>query len=812
MGKYYKASKIPMVDYGMDFPFQELTNAARYKQQRYDQVMENSNAIKNNFNVLVDPKDRGNLSNLQNETDARINEIFERYGGDLSAPGVQQDINTVAQEVSGNKFLLYAPEHYKQVEEHRKQAAVLRAQGAREEDILFDRAYDDWNGSLDPDGSIAPWMLSTPGYQPLDTRGPLEQMVNNYQGIQELVVDENGNLISQGQYVTREDLGNLVNEGVMADYKMKPEYQMFVRTAEAKIRTNPDAYAGKSVEDVADELLHYELDNVLDEYVKGKTQLANKKGSSSGSSDDMTGDPMPSYGMDVKDEDMGSYGNIADATETVTNNVLNMQSVKKDNNPNYYQQIKPYEETILQNQSFIDIATDDYNDILAEGGVTADPNNPIDFYGYTAESLLQVGQAEPKFANDYLVFKETKTDAQGKTTTITTLDNTVLGDGYSFLGMENQLKAAAADPMKIFGVVDIGGETAAALPILLKNPAYNKLPQKQKTQVNAAAEKYITDYKEWLENGGESYKKSLNNFIEDNPINNRMQAYTVEPDVAKDITEFFTTNFNGSEVFDMENARGVATGDSPDGNALSDLNGRGYEIAGFIDGGIEQGTHYIVRPKSGGTGSGQANIRAPQYRVKLRPRVDRSVVQRLEDMYNSTNPGQNVDIKTSDRYNRNTNGSIYNGMSLKPALMDSPTGSAPVSGIEPTLRVGTKDKYKGQLFAINLAVDPESKPTTGTMSEEALKKHQDSLAGSFGLSDLTNEAGDLTNKGYALVMYNIYEQAGAADQLDKARLEGLLANGNAVYRFVTPEETFHFYENFLNRYLQSRNPNYYPAQ
>lgn len=108
MGKYYKASKIPLVDYGMDFPFQELTNAARYKQGRYDQVMENSNAIKNNFNVLVDPKDRANLSNLQNETDARINEIFSRYGGDLSAPGVQQDINTIAQEVSSNKFLLHA--------------------------------------------------------------------------------------------------------------------------------------------------------------------------------------------------------------------------------------------------------------------------------------------------------------------------------------------------------------------------------------------------------------------------------------------------------------------------------------------------------------------------------------------------------------------------------------------------------------------------------------------------------------------------------------------------------------------------------
>tara|TARA_R110002167_G_scaffold6087_3_gene27714 strand:+ start:1583 stop:3964 length:2382 start_codon:yes stop_codon:yes gene_type:complete len=793
MGKYYKASKIPMVDYGMDFPFQELTNAARYKQQRYDQVMENSNAIKNSFNVLVDPKDRGNLSNLQNETDTRINEIFERYSGDLSAPGVQQDVNTIAQEVSSNKFLLYAPEHYKQVKEQRKQAAVLRAQGAREEDISFDRYYEnEWQGSLAPDGTIAPWMLETPGYQPLDTRAPLEQMVNNYQGIQELVVDENGQLISSGQYVTREDLGNLVNEGVMSDYKMKPEYQMFIRTAEEKIRTNPDAYAGRSAEDVADEMLAYELDNVLDEYVKGKTQIANKKGSSNSSNNDQTGDPYPSYGMDVKDEDMGSYGNIADATETVNSNILNMQSVKKDNNPNYYAQIQPYEQTILQNQSFIDIATDDFNDILVEGGVTADPNNPIDFYGYDAGSLYQIGQTEPKLnSNNY----------------------DVLGMGsYDFLGMQNSLIKAAENPIEAFGMIDIGGENALAVSTLIKNPAYNKLPQKQKTEINAAATKYITDYKEWLGNGGESYKKSLNNFIDDNPINNRMQAYTVEPDVAKEITTFFTTNFNGSEVFDMENAKGVATGDSPDSEALKNLNGRGYEIAGFVDGGIEQGTYYVVRPKSAGTKSGQKNMQAPQYRVKLRPRVDQSIVQRLEDMYNSTNPGQNIDIKTSDRYNRNTNGSIYNGMSLKPALIDSPTGNFPINAIEPTLRVGTKDKYKGQLFSINLAVDPEVRQTEGINEGESYERYQKQLALTYGLPDITNTNGDLTNGGYAEVMYTIYEQAGALDQLPKDRIEALQANKNGVYRFVTPEESFHFYENFLNTYLRSRNPNDYIAQ
>jgi hypothetical protein len=61
-------------------------------------------------------------------------------------------------------------------------------------------------------------------------------------------------------------------------------------------------------------------------------------------------------------------------------------------------------------------------------------------------------------------------------------------------------------------------------------------------------------------------------------------------------------------------------------------------------------------------------------------------------------------------------------------------------------------------------------------------------------------------------MYTIYEQAGALDQLPKDRIEALQANSNAIYRFVTPEESFHFYENFLNTYLRSRNPNDYIAQ
>ena len=99
MGKYYKSSTVPIVDYGFKLPFSELFTAVKYKQDRSDQLQTQiDNTLKTTQNWYSPiPTDQIYIDKIRGE----INNISNKYSSqDLYHKGneINREINALSND------------------------------------------------------------------------------------------------------------------------------------------------------------------------------------------------------------------------------------------------------------------------------------------------------------------------------------------------------------------------------------------------------------------------------------------------------------------------------------------------------------------------------------------------------------------------------------------------------------------------------------------------------------------------------------------------------------------------------------------
>ena len=98
MGKYYKASTMPIIDYGFKLPFEELFTVVKYKQDRYDEAlskMQEAIIASGDLNAIPTSNDEAYIAQVRNQLRG-LTTKYQNTDLALNYGKIMADINSIA--------------------------------------------------------------------------------------------------------------------------------------------------------------------------------------------------------------------------------------------------------------------------------------------------------------------------------------------------------------------------------------------------------------------------------------------------------------------------------------------------------------------------------------------------------------------------------------------------------------------------------------------------------------------------------------------------------------------------------------------
>ncbi len=98
MGKYYKASTMPIIDYGFKLPFEELFTVVKYKQDRYDEAlskMQEAIIASGDLNAIPNSEDEAYITQVRNQLRG-LTTKYQNTDLALNYGKIMADINGIA--------------------------------------------------------------------------------------------------------------------------------------------------------------------------------------------------------------------------------------------------------------------------------------------------------------------------------------------------------------------------------------------------------------------------------------------------------------------------------------------------------------------------------------------------------------------------------------------------------------------------------------------------------------------------------------------------------------------------------------------
>tara|TARA_Y100001973_G_C5205054_1_gene340897 strand:+ start:2591 stop:5380 length:2790 start_codon:yes stop_codon:yes gene_type:complete len=145
MGKYFKTSTVPIVDYGFKLPFEELFSVVKYKQDRYDESLANISeaiALSADWNAIPGSVDEQYVNNARNNIRGLTNK-YKNQDLSMNYGNILADINSL----SSDPRLIKAQKSYLGWQQYQNDYATLASAGKARTDMDPFKLGSGWDSS-----------------------------------------------------------------------------------------------------------------------------------------------------------------------------------------------------------------------------------------------------------------------------------------------------------------------------------------------------------------------------------------------------------------------------------------------------------------------------------------------------------------------------------------------------------------------------------------------------------------------------------------------------------------------------------------
>lgn len=176
-----KLTELQPLEYVSKLPGELLFKAGAVQQERFDKVGKGIEDTGDLLNIKVDPKDIPDLKKRQTYYNDRLSAVAKNMAeGKTTTSKAAVDLLDIKKEMVKDDFLNMAPVNYENKLKAQKREQELESTGkVSAHNKVFQRDYDNWPGTIDPNTQQVNMFSSAGAYINDDYRSDLEAIVDN---------------------------------------------------------------------------------------------------------------------------------------------------------------------------------------------------------------------------------------------------------------------------------------------------------------------------------------------------------------------------------------------------------------------------------------------------------------------------------------------------------------------------------------------------------------------------------------------------------------------------------------------------------